>query len=46
MSDPVTTAQKREWLRANGYAVGSRGQLSQANEDAYQSQKPAGQPQG
>lgn len=46
MSEPtteVTVAAKREWLRSNGYDVGTRGKLSAEHEQAYASQRPAGQ---
>jgi hypothetical protein len=37
----ATPAQKREWLKANGYDVGSRGKLSADHEEAFASQTPA-----
>ena len=48
MTDPATptTAEKRKWLQDNGYAVGSRGKLSVAHEDAYDRQVPASENSG
>lgn len=31
----ATPAQKRSWLKANGYDVGTRGKLSAEHEKAY-----------
>lgn len=41
----ATPAEKRQWLRANGYTVGARGKLSKEHEDAYAGQRVAGQPE-
>lgn len=41
-----TTAEKRKWLQDNGYAVGSRGKLSVAHEDAFDRQVPASENSG
>lgn len=47
MSDAntATVAEKRQWLKAHGHAVGTRGKLSKENEDAYVAGQVAGQPQ-
>ena len=37
----VSVADKREWLKANGYEVGARGKLSAAHEQAYNTGTPA-----
>lgn len=48
MSEPTapTTAEKRKWLSENGYAVGTRGKLSQAHEDAFDTKTPAAESSG
>jgi hypothetical protein len=40
----ASPAQKRQWLRENGYDVKERGRLSAEHEQAYASQAP--NPQG
>lgn len=40
-STPVSTAEKREWLRSNGYEVGTRGKLSADHERAFEERRPA-----
>jgi hypothetical protein len=37
----VTPAQKRDWLRQNGYDVATRGRLSAEHEQAYAEQRPS-----
>lgn len=42
---PVTAADKRAWLKANGFTPASRGKLSAELEAAYNTGVPAGQSQ-
>lgn len=41
----VTVAEKRQWLKDNGYDVASRGKLSAEHEQAYLTGAPAGSAQ-
>lgn len=41
----VTAADKRKWLKENGFQPASRGKLSAEHEQAYNTGVPAGQAQ-